>query len=218
MESIEYLQQKVAPTRGYFLKMGGTVVCKRCRNRAVSKEHCVFAVRDFAALLKRLRQELHCGPTANAAPRRVINEIVLEQAAVLDGQAGPPATAICACGPWTSAEPTTVSILRLVAVVSAGRTIARVLDAAQAPDSGRQFCETMGRWPNKWCVTCAPKTLRAGWGADWYMQCLEDPPGALARKAWSSPSYSGIGAPTTAALLSFEAGGPPWAAFVTAWP
>ena len=112
----------------------------------------------------------------------------------------------------------TVPILRLVAVVSAGRTIARVLDAAQALDSGRQFCETLGRWPNKWYVTCAPKTLRAGWGADWYMQCLKDPFGTLARKAWSSPSYSGIGAPTTAALRSFEAGGPPWAAFVTAWP
>ena len=101
MERIEYLQQKVAPTRGYFLKMGGTAACKRCRNRAVSKEHCVFAVRGFTALLKRL----HCWPMANAAPRRVINEIVLEQAAALDGQAGPPATAICACGPWTSAEP-----------------------------------------------------------------------------------------------------------------
>ena len=97
-ERIEYLQQKVAPTRGYSLEIGDTVACKRCQNRVVSMKHCVFAIRDFMALLKRLWQELHCGPKANAATRRVINKIVLEQAAVLNEQAGPPVTSTCAYG------------------------------------------------------------------------------------------------------------------------
>ena len=36
-------------------------------------------------------------------------------------------------------------------------------------------------------------------------------------KTGQRPPYLGVGPPTTAALLPFEAGAPPWATFVAPW-
>ena len=99
------------------------------------------------SLLKALQRELTCVqvpwvPTANAATRRLINEIVLEEETDLDPQGRPTShfelyvQAMQECGADTA------PIRQLIAAVAAGHTITQALDAAQAPDSARQFVET----------------------------------------------------------------------------
>ena len=141
-DPIEYLKQEVAPTRQLLFDNGLHSRLQTLPELRRFMEHHVFAVWDFTSLLKCLQQKLSCGPTANAATQRFINEIALEEEAVPDGQGRPTShfelyvRAMDECGADTA------PILRLVAAVGAGRTIAQALNAAQTPDSVRQFVET----------------------------------------------------------------------------
>ncbi|MCC3153893.1 DUF3050 domain-containing protein [Hymenobacter sp. BT770] len=144
---IEYLQQEVAHTRRVLLNNDLYSRLHTLADLRRFMEHHVFAVWDFMSLLKALQRNLTCVqvpwvPTANAATRRLINEIVLEEETDVD-QLGQPTShfelylrAMEECGADT------LPIRRLVAAVAAGRTISQALDAAQAPDSVRRFVET----------------------------------------------------------------------------
>ncbi|GAC1589794.1 MAG: DUF3050 domain-containing protein [Hymenobacter sp.] len=146
-DPIEYLQEQVAPARRTLLDNGLYFRLQSLPDLRQFMEHHVFAVWDFMSLLKALQRELTCVqvpwvPTANAATRRLINEIVLEEESDVDPQ-GQPAShfelyvrAMEECGADTA------PIRRLVATVAAGGTIAQGLEAAQAPDSVRRFVET----------------------------------------------------------------------------
>ena len=110
-------------------------------------EHHVFTVRDFMSLLKVLQRDLTCVqvpwvPAANAATRRLINEIVLEEETDVDPE-GQPTSHFDFCVRATEeCGVDTASIHRMIAVMMAGCSISQVLDAAQIPDSVRQFVET----------------------------------------------------------------------------
>ena len=147
LSPIEYLQQQVAHSRRLLL---GNDLYSHLRTLADLRrfmEHHVFAVWDCMSLLIALQRDFTCVqvpwvPTTNAATRRLINEIVLEEETDVD-QHGQPVShfelyvrAMEQCGADT------LPIRRLVAAVNAGRTIAQALDAAQAPDSVRTFVET----------------------------------------------------------------------------
>lgn len=146
-DPIEFLQQEVAATRQQLLSNGLYGRLQTLADLRHFMEHHIFAVWDFMSLLKALQRELTCVqvpwvPTANAATRRLINEIVLEEETDHDLQGQPTShfelyvQAMQECGADTA------PIRRLVAAVAAGRTISQALDAAGAPDTARQFVET----------------------------------------------------------------------------
>ncbi|WP_210516534.1 DUF3050 domain-containing protein [Hymenobacter terricola] len=146
-DPIEYLQQEVAHTRQLLLNNGLYFQLHTLPDLRRFMEHHVFAVWDFMSLLKSLQRDLTCVqlpwvPTANAATRRLINEIVLEEESDVDLQ-GQPAShfelyvrAMEECGADTA------PIRRLVAAVAAGSSVAEALEAAQVPNSVRQFVKT----------------------------------------------------------------------------
>ena len=147
LDPIDYLQQEVAQTRHLLLNNEVYQRLQTLSDLRRFMEHHVFAVWDFMSLLKALQRELTCVqvpwvPTANAATRRLINEIVLEEESDVDPQGQPTShfelyvRAMEECGADTG------PIRRLVAAVSAGRSVAQALDAAQVPDSVRQFVDT----------------------------------------------------------------------------
>ena len=146
-DPIEYLQQEVATTRQQLLSNGLYGRLQTLADLRRFMEHHVFAVWDFMSLLKALQRELTCVqvpwvPTANAATRRLINEIVLEEETDYDPQGRPTShfelyvQAMQECGADTA------PIRRLVAAVAEGRTLSQALDAAGVPDTARQFVET----------------------------------------------------------------------------
>lgn len=146
-DPIEFLQQEVAHTRQLLLNNDLYYRLHTLADLRQFMEHHVFAVWDFMSLLKSLQRELTCVqvpwvPTANAATRRLINEIVLEEESDVDPQ-GQPAShfelyirAMEECGADTA------PIHCLVASVAAGRTVKQALSDAGVPDSVRQFVET----------------------------------------------------------------------------
>ena len=145
-DPIQHLQAAVEPTRRELLDNGLYYRLQTLPDLRRFMEHHVFAVWDFMSLLKGLQRELTCVrvpwvPTANAATRRLINEIVLEEESDVDPQ-GQPAShfelyvrAMEECGADTA------PIRRLVAAVAAGRSVGEALTEAQAPDSVREFVE-----------------------------------------------------------------------------
>ena len=146
-DPIEFLQQEVATTRQELLSNGLYGRLQTLADLRRFMEHHVFAVWDFMSLLKALQRELTCVqvpwvPTANAATRRLINEIVLEEETDHDLQGRPTShfelymQAMQECGADTA------PIRRLVAAVAAGHTLSHALDVAEAPDTVRQFVET----------------------------------------------------------------------------
>ena len=146
-DPIQYLQQEVEPVRQLLLSNGLYSRLHTLADLRRFMEHHVFAVWDFMSLLKALQRELTCVqvpwvPTANAATRRLINEIVLEEESDLDPQGRPTShfelyvQAMQECGADTA------PIRRLIAAVAAGSTVTQALAVAQAPDSARQFVET----------------------------------------------------------------------------
>ncbi|WP_035564264.1 DUF3050 domain-containing protein [Hymenobacter sp. IS2118] len=147
LDPIDYLQQEVAETRQLLLNNDLYHRLHTISDLRTFMEHHVFAVWDFMSLLKALQRELTCVqvpwvPTANAATRRLINEIVLEEESDVDPQGQPTShfelyvRAMEECGADTG------PIRRLVAAVQAGSSVTQALDAAQVPDSVRQFVET----------------------------------------------------------------------------
>ncbi|OGX81113.1 hypothetical protein BEN47_19410 [Hymenobacter lapidarius] len=147
LDPIDYLQQEVAQTRQLLLSNDLYHRLHTMSDLRRFMEHHVFAVWDFMSLLKALQRELTCVqvpwvPTANAATRRLINEIVLEEESDVDPQGQPTShfelyvRAMEECGADTG------PIRRLVAAVNAGSSVTQALDAAQVPDSVRQFVET----------------------------------------------------------------------------
>ena len=147
LDPIDYLQQEVAQTRRLLLNNEVYQRLQTLSDLRRFMEHHVFAVWDFMSLLKALQRELTCVqvpwvPTANAATRRLINEIVLEEESDVDPHGQPTShfelyvRAMEECGAYTG------PIRRLVAAVSAGRSVAQALDAVQVPDSVRQFVDT----------------------------------------------------------------------------
>jgi len=146
-DPIEFLQLELAPARRRLLNNGLYYRLRTLPDLRRFLEHHVFAVWDFMSLLKSLQRELTCVqvpwvPTANAATRRLINEIVLEEETDLDPEGRPSShfelylRAMEECGADTG------PIRRLLALVGAGRSVAHALDAAHVPDSVRQFVET----------------------------------------------------------------------------
>ncbi len=146
-DPIDYLQQEIAHMRQLVLTNGLYYRIQTMADLRRFMEHHVFAVWDFMSLLKALQRELTCVsvawvPTANAATRRLINEIVLEEETDVDAQGQPTShfelyvRAMDECGADTA------PIRRLVAVAAAGGSVESALDAAQVPDSVRQFVDT----------------------------------------------------------------------------
>jgi hypothetical protein len=99
------------------------------------------------SLLKSLQRDLTCVqvpwlPSSNPQTRRLINQIVLEEESDLDPGGQPTShfelylQAMAECGANTQ------PIRRLVNAVSDGRSLEGALDAAQVPDSVRQFVTT----------------------------------------------------------------------------
>ena len=99
------------------------------------------------SLLKVLQRDLTCVqvpwmPTANAATRRLINEIVLEEETDVDPEGQPTSYFEFYVRTMEECGADTAPIHRIVAAVAAGRSISQALDAAQVPDSVRHFVET----------------------------------------------------------------------------
>ena len=146
-DPIEFLQEEVKSTRQQLLSNGLFNRLQTLADLRRFMEHHVYAVWDFMSLLKALQRELTCVevpwvPTANPNTRRLINEIVLEEESDVDPQGRPIShfelyvRAMRECGADTA------PIRRLVAAIAAGKSLAQALDAAEAPDSARQFVET----------------------------------------------------------------------------
>lgn len=81
-------------------------------------------------------------PTANAATRRLINEIVLEEETDVDPEGQPTSHLELYVRAMEECGADTAPIHRMVVVSAAGRSISQALDAAQVPDSVRHFVET----------------------------------------------------------------------------
>ncbi|WP_310396234.1 DUF3050 domain-containing protein [Hymenobacter sp.] len=146
-DPIEYLQQEVAPTRHLLLNHGLYHRLQTLPDLRRFMEHHVFAVWDFMSLLKTLQRDLTCVqvpwvPTANPAARRLINEIVLEEESDVDQQSRPISHFELYVRAMEECGANTAPIRRLVAAVAAGRPVAQALEAAQAPESVRQFVTT----------------------------------------------------------------------------
>ena len=146
-DPIEYLQQELKPARALLLRNGVYERLQTLPDLRRFMEHHVFAVWDFMSLLKALQRELTCTavpwvPTANASARRLVNEIVLEEESDLDPEGRPTShfelyvRAMEECGADTG------PIRRLLTSIDAGRSVGHALDAAQVPESVRQFVET----------------------------------------------------------------------------
>ncbi|WP_046245819.1 DUF3050 domain-containing protein [Hymenobacter terrenus] len=147
LDPIEYLQREVAPTRRLLLNNGLYYRLQTLPDLRRFMEHHVFAVWDFMSLLKSLQRDLTCVqvpwvPTANAATRRLINEIVLGEESDIDPEGRPTSHFELYVRAMEECGADTAPIHRLVAAVAAGRTISQALDAARMPDSVRQFVET----------------------------------------------------------------------------
>jgi hypothetical protein len=146
-DPIKYLQQEVAPTRQLLLNNGLYYRLQSLPDLRQFMEHHVFAVWDFMSLLKALQRDLTCVevpwvPTANAATRRLINEIVLEEETDHDLLGHPTSHFELYVQAMEECGANTAPIRRLVAAVRAGQTVAQALDAAKVPASVRQFVET----------------------------------------------------------------------------
>ena len=146
-DPIDYLRQQVAPTRQLLLESGLYARLQTLPELRRFMEHHVFAVWDFMSLLKALQRDLTCVqvpwvPTANAATRRLINEIVLEEETDVDPEGQPTSHFELYVRAMEECGADTAPIHRMVAAVAAGRSISQALDAAQVPDSVRHFVET----------------------------------------------------------------------------
>ncbi len=147
LDPIDYLQQEVGETRQLLLSNDLYHRLHTMSDLRRFMEHHVFAVWDFMSLLKALQRELTCVqvpwvPTANAATRRLINEIVLEEESDVDPQGQPTSHFELYVRAMEECGADTAPIRRLVAAVAAGCSVAQALDAAAVPDSVRQFVET----------------------------------------------------------------------------
>ena len=81
-------------------------------------------------------------PTANAATRRLINEIVLKEEGDVDLEGQPTSHFESYVRATEECGVDTATIHRMVAVVAAGCSISQALDATQMPDLVRHFVET----------------------------------------------------------------------------
>lgn len=146
-DPIAYLQHAVEPTRQALLNNGLYYRLHSLADLRQFMEHHVFAVWDFMSLLKALQRDLTCVqvpwvPTPNPATRRLINEIVLEEESDIDPQGQPVShfelyvRAMEECGADTG------PIKRLLTAITEGASIAQALEAAQVPESVRQFVAT----------------------------------------------------------------------------
>jgi hypothetical protein len=146
-DPIHFLQQEIAQTRRVLLNNGLYYRLQTLPDLQRFMEHHVFAVWDFMSLLKALQRGLTCVevpwvPTKNPATRRLINEIVLQEESDVD-QHGQPTShfelylrAMDECGADTG------PIRRLMTALATGKSVSQALDAAQIPNSVRQFVET----------------------------------------------------------------------------
>lgn len=143
---IAWLEQEVAATRHLLLENDLYYRLHTLADLRRFMEHHVYAVWDFMSLLKALQRELTCVqvpwvPTTNAATRRLINEIVLEEESDVDPQGQPASHFELYLRSMEECGADTAPIRRLVAAVAAGRSVTQALDEAQAPESVRRFVE-----------------------------------------------------------------------------
>ena len=146
-DPIEYLQQRIEPTRQLLLNNGLYYRLESLADLRQFMEHHVFAVWDFMSLLKALQRDLTCVqvpwvPTPNPGTRRLINEIVLEEETDHDLQGRPTSHFELYVQAMEECGADTAPIRRLVAAVAAGYSVEQALTAAKAPASVRQFVET----------------------------------------------------------------------------
>jgi len=143
-DSIAELQQALAPAREQLVAHSVYQSLHSLDDLRVFMQHHVFAVWDFMSLLKALQRELTCVeipwvPRGNAATRRLINDIVLEEETDVDPE-GRPAShfelylrAMQECGADTG------PIERLLEALAAGHSVAEALQEANAPASVQEF-------------------------------------------------------------------------------
>ncbi|WP_227874275.1 DUF3050 domain-containing protein [Tumebacillus algifaecis] len=110
-------------------------------------EHHVFAVWDFMSLLKRLQRDLTVTtvpwmPGREAQYARFINEIVLGEETDEDGRGGYISHFDLYIEAMEEAGADTAPIRQFLARLAAGSTPAEALNAADIPQSVRQFVET----------------------------------------------------------------------------
>jgi len=142
--SIEGLQQQLAPARQQLVDHGVYHTLTSLDDLRVFMQHHVFAVWDFMSLLKALQRELTCVtlpwvPKGNPATRRLINDIVLEEETDVDPEGRPSSHFELYLRSMQECGADTQPVERLLAALAAGKSVAHALDAAQVPASVREF-------------------------------------------------------------------------------
>ncbi|GAA4015955.1 DUF3050 domain-containing protein [Hymenobacter fastidiosus] len=143
-DPIQVLHEQLAPARAQLIAHGVYQSLNSLDDLRQFMQQHVFAVWDFMSLLKCLQRDLTCVtvpwvPRGNAATRRLINEIVLEEETDVD-QHGRPTShfelylrAMEECGADTQ------PIRRLLDALSVGESVEQALLRADAPYAVQQF-------------------------------------------------------------------------------
>jgi len=106
----------------------------------------VFAVWDFMSLLKALQRDLTCTtvpwvPVGDAATRRLINEIVLEEETDVDPEGAATSHFELYLRAMHEAGADTLPVERLLAALAQGASVPAALAAAQAPAAVQEFVQ-----------------------------------------------------------------------------
>jgi hypothetical protein len=147
-DAIDFLQQELAFSQQQLLN---NALYDRLQDVAGLRqfmEHHVYAVWARMSLLKALQRDLTCGsgpgyPLINSETFQLVDEMVLEEESDGDIAGRPSSHFKLYLRAMDECHANTWPIRRFVLSLCQGRTLAAALDSAQAPDTVRQFVETM---------------------------------------------------------------------------